>query len=380
MEFDRHEEKKVEYLELIYDLIFVYIIGRNNALLKVGLGGFVTGWQFLTYVMGSLAAIQIWTYSTYYINMFGRNGVRDHVFLLVNMYLLYYIGEGTQLRWSDYWTQYHVAWAMILVNIGLQYALELRHHPDRPEAVRTIRNMLIVLFGEAALVLLAAPVGRNRFPLLTLLAILYGIGLTAGFADAERAELVDFPHLSERAMLYVVFTFGEMIITIAAYFEGALTLNSVYFSSMAFLIVVALFLCYEVLYNRVIDREKRTTGLTYMLIHIFLIFAMNNLTTALAFMQNTAVRLWPKTLFLIGAFLLFFLCLLALMRYAKRGMGLCREFLAPIVWLTLVFVVGMLLLREQMFANIALSVAYVYSLFGRILVFSRKEHKDEFLE
>ena len=27
------KEKKVEYIELIYDLIFVYIIGRNNSLL-----------------------------------------------------------------------------------------------------------------------------------------------------------------------------------------------------------------------------------------------------------------------------------------------------------------------------------------------------------
>ena len=32
----RREEKKVEYLELIYDLIFVYIIGRNNSLLAHG--------------------------------------------------------------------------------------------------------------------------------------------------------------------------------------------------------------------------------------------------------------------------------------------------------------------------------------------------------
>ncbi len=28
------KEKKVEYLELIYDLIFVFIIGRNNSLLR----------------------------------------------------------------------------------------------------------------------------------------------------------------------------------------------------------------------------------------------------------------------------------------------------------------------------------------------------------
>lgn len=35
------EEKKVEYLELIYDLIFVYIIGRNNSLLHAAEGGFI---------------------------------------------------------------------------------------------------------------------------------------------------------------------------------------------------------------------------------------------------------------------------------------------------------------------------------------------------
>ena len=344
----KKEEKKVEYLELIYDLIFVYIIGRNNSLLHTVQNGFVTGPQFGAYVLSTLAAIQIWNFSTFYINMFGTNGVRDHVFLFINMYLLYYIGEGTRLHWEGFWTQYHVAWALILMNIGAQYLIELRHHRCDPDTANTIRRMLPVLFGEAALVLLAIPVDRGGFPALTLAAILYGAGMTTLLADRRKAALVDFAHLSERAMLYVVFTFGEMIIAIAAYFEGDLTLNSVYFSLMAFLIVTALFLSYEVLYNRILDREMTTTGMGYMLIHILLIFAMNNLTTALEFMQDAAVRLWPKTLFLLGAFLLFYLCVLALMRYAKRDVGLCRRFLLPVAVITAAFVAGMLIFREQM--------------------------------
>lgn len=369
----KKEEKKVEYLELIYDLIFVYIIGRNNSLLDGVENGFVSAPQFIAYVLGTLAVIQIWNYSTFYINMFGRNGVRDHVFLFVNMYLLYYIGEGTRLRWEGYQAQYHVAWALILLNIGLQYWLELRHHRGEAEVSRTIRRMLAVLFGEAALVLLAAFIRIGSFPVTTLAAILFGMGMTWRFADGEKAMLVDFGHLSERAMLYVVFTFGEMIIAIAAYFEGELTLNSVYFSLMAFLIVAALFLSYEVLYNRIIDRERTTTGLSYMLLHIFLIFAMNNLTTALEFMQNPAVSLWPKTLFLLGAFLLYYLCLFALMRFARRGRGICRRFLVPVGALTTAFVAGMLLLRERMALNIALSAAYVFALFVRIWAFSRDD-------
>ena len=40
MSESQSKEKKVEYLELVYDLIFVYIIGRNNSLLQQTENGF----------------------------------------------------------------------------------------------------------------------------------------------------------------------------------------------------------------------------------------------------------------------------------------------------------------------------------------------------
>ena len=50
----KSEEKKVEYVELVYDLIFVYIIGRNNLILHNTEGGFVSVTTFLAYVLSSL--------------------------------------------------------------------------------------------------------------------------------------------------------------------------------------------------------------------------------------------------------------------------------------------------------------------------------------
>lgn len=47
----KSEEKKVEYVELVYDLIFVYIIGRNNLILHNTEGGFVSVTTFLAYVL-----------------------------------------------------------------------------------------------------------------------------------------------------------------------------------------------------------------------------------------------------------------------------------------------------------------------------------------
>ena len=371
------EEKKVEYIELIYDLIFVYVIGRNSSLLQNVEGGFVSGRTFFIYVLCSLAVIQIWNYSTYYVNMFGRNSVRNYIMLFINMYLLYYMGEGTRVYWEYYQNQYHAAWGLILINLGIQYAIERRRYLDDPEALGTINSMMVTLFGEAAIVLAAIPLGTRAGLPLVAAAIAYGLLTTWLLAHSRREARVDFPHLTERAMLYVVFTFGEMIIVIATYFEGALTFRNVYFSAMAFLIVVALFLCYGLLYDRILDRQMTTAGTGFMLLHIFLIFGLNCLTTSLQFMRDTTVAVWPKILMLTASFAVFFVCLFLLQIYAKPELKLCSRYLSPIIGITAAFVSFMILLRINMFLNILITVLYVFAVFFHIRSYSRRASQKE---
>jgi hypothetical protein len=140
---------------------------------------------------------------------------------------------------------------------------------------------------------------------------------------------------------------------------------------MCFLVVVGLFLCYEVLYDRIIDREKKTAGINYMIIHIFLIFAMNIITASLEFMRDEKVLLWPKILFLTGSLLLYFFCLFALQLYAKPALRLCRRFIGPVIVTTIVFVAAMILLRDNMRINIMISVLYVFTVFVEIWRYSR---------
>ena len=366
-------EKKVEYIELIYDLIFVYIIGRNNSLLHTFAHGFVYPSAFLAYVLMTLAVIQIWNYTTYYVNIYGRHSVREHVFLFVNMFLLYFVAEGTRSDWRNYHLQYHVAWALILVNIGLQYVLERRHHADRPENRSRISRMAVILFLEAAIavgdILLFQKTGTTW---LSLAAILFGMTAVVLAGQKNSRDHVDFGHLSERAMLYVVFTFGEMIIGIAAYFEGAFSIRSTYFALMAFLIVVGLFLSYGVFYDHIIDRELKTNGLTYMLLHIFIVFSMNNITNGLEFMKEEKISLMPKILFLVGSFVLYFGFLFALgFRHAKKSCsgyrGLCLKAAAA----GAVFAGLMFLLRRNMLLNIGLTVVFIFLLFLMIWRFGR---------
>jgi low temperature requirement protein LtrA len=185
----------------------------------------------------------------------------------------------------------------------VQYTIELRNHRADVWNRDIIIRMMVVLFAESAIVLVAAFASPRISPWASLAAVLFGIFMTSISRNKSPAGMVDFTHLSERAMLYVVFTFGEMIIVISAYFvgDGSFDWSVIYFSLMGFLIVAGLFFSYEILYDYLIDRERPDTGMVYMIIHIFIIYALNNITVSLDFMRESGVALLPKTLLITAS-------------------------------------------------------------------------------
>ena len=183
-------------------------------------------------------------------------------------------------------------------------------------------------------------------------------------------------HLTERAMLYVVFTFGEMIIGLAGYFEGGTEPESLYFAVMGFLIITALFLSYETLYDRIVDRSLENNGLTYIMIHVFLVFALGSITAALEFMRMDNISLIPKLAFLVGSLLLYYLCLFLLGMYAKKKCRFSGRFAAVMTGSALAFAGLMFLLRENMKANILLTVIYVFSVFAVLYRIGRDSSEE----
>ena len=358
------EEKKVEYIELIYDLIFVYLIGRNNSLLHSIQDGFIQPKAFLTYILSTLIVLHVWYFSMLFINRYGSNGVAEHLLIFINMYLLYYMGEGTRVQWEESYVRYDVAWGLILVNLAVQYYLKYRASArEAPWESVHIRHQIILILIQAAIVFGSIPL----FPLvgipLSPLALVFGIVASALTRDLGNLVAVDFGHLTERVMLFVVFTFGEMIICVAGYFEGGVTVNNVFFSLMAFLTVVGLFLSYEYLYDHIIDREAHASGNRYMILHIFLIAALNDITAALEFMREPGVRAAPKSAFLVVSFLIYFLFLFLLERYAPVRVKGSRRFFGQLAILGAVFAGLMVLCYRESHVSIALTVLFVHALY-----------------
>ena len=362
------EEKKVEYIELIYDLIFVYLVGRNNSLLHTMEGGFFSLNTFFVYVVSSLAILQIWYFSSLLINRYGSNGVSDHVCLFINMYLLYYLADATRIEWFAYYVRYNVAWGLILVNLAAQYFRLLRSKSGAAAwESRHLRYHMRLLLAQAVWVFCSIPLyGVLHFPLSWL-------SIPAGFLAALLTEKIDalvpvnFEHLTERVMLYVVFTFGEMIVGIADYFEDEFTFTTFYFSLMAFLTVAGLFLSYGFLYNHVIDRERTTTGTSYILIHLALVIALNNITVALEFMPKAEVDAVAKNSFIVASFLAYYIFLFFIERFAQERFRTQRMDFARLLLLAFTFVLLMSACYRSGWASIAVTVAYIYLMFTVIV-------------
>lgn len=359
-DFLKSDEKKVEYIELIYDLIFVYIIGRNNSLLEHISGGFIDPSAFLTYLLCTLITIQIWYLSILFINRYGDNGISEHIGLFINMFLLYYMADATRTHWETHFYRYNIAWVLILFNIMIQYALKYRSsNRETPwEAVNI--KFFIRMLAMMIVIIIACIV---QYPVtglpLTPLGMLAGIIFTIIGRKKLDLVAVDFPHLTERVMLYVVFTFGEMIIAISGYFEGGFTLRNFFFSACAFLIVVGLFMSYGFMYDRLLDREMSISGNNYMLIHIFIIFALSSLTVALGFMREPAIALIPKTAYLIASFAVYYVFIFALAPFLKGYSGDLKWFRSFAIVLAL-FIVLMAALYRHPGISIVLSVAMTF--------------------
>ena len=320
-------EKKVEYIELIYDLIFVYLVSRNGALLQNIEDGFIPLMTGATYLASTLIILQIWSFHTLFINRYGCGSPREYLGIFLNMYLLYFMADGIRVDWGVRYTRYNLAWALILLNLALQYFLGLRRYPGTsPWEKKHMRTWITTLTVEGVLVLLSIPVYLTTGYALGVWAMIFGFAAPLLTYRTERMVPVDFPHLSERVMLYVVFTFGEMVLGIAGYFTGIINGWTVYYSAMAFLIVAGLFTSYGTFYNRLLDREKTTSATGYMFLHIILILALNNVTASLEFMREWKVLWVPKTVFMVVSLVAFFLCLLGTQRYAKTRAGGGKKF------------------------------------------------------
>ena len=359
-------ERKVEYIELIFDLIFVHTISRCGSLLHLE-EGVPDPSVYLTFLFFSVAVLEIWYYSTLFINRFPGHKIQRDVCIFVDMYLLYHLTEGIRADWGDYYHRIHVAWALILLHLAVQYGIALRHAEEREQYLCRDLHLLLI---EAAVILLSIPVFDRTGLVLSPCALL--VGVSAGVTGRKiRGRAVDFPHLTERVMLYVVFSFGEMIVGLAGFFEDGIHPLSICRSLLAFAFVSGLFLNYGYVYDHIIDRERQTSGDGYLFLHLFLILSLSYLTQVLEMLRAPLIPDRSKILSLAVWLIAYVLFLSSLERYAK--VRACRNYYLRLILMSAAFIVLLIVTRRHPVANFSCTVLYIYGVHLSLRLFRQRK-------
>ena len=88
--------------------------------------GFINPGSFLINVLTALIILQIWYYTTLFVNRYGENDKLMHAGIFVNMYLLYFMARGIRWDWQGEFYTFNGAWLLILLNIAAQYFVQLK--------------------------------------------------------------------------------------------------------------------------------------------------------------------------------------------------------------------------------------------------------------
>lgn len=309
--------KRVEQIELFYDLVYVYAISKLTLLVEEPVHGAIPLPGFIGYVVACLVVLQSWLYLTNYVNRYGTWRWYEYLLTAVNMVAAVYTANTISPHWDEMSLAFNLAMLVMLLCVAALYLIQLC---IKVRDTAAARNSLIIL-SVVCLLYLAACVastvhGGGAVIWLDLAAVLTGAFLPFFIRGRFDISIINFPHLAERFELLVIVTFGEAVVGMAGFFDtGVVSLRPI----LVFTLILVLFGCYETQLYRLCDRDRSARALRLMFSHYFIVIALNLVTVALVFLRSPEASRPFTSLLMAGSLTLFFVSILADSPYYRAG-------------------------------------------------------------
>ena len=263
--------KSVTMVELFYDLIFAYAVGRMAQALALPTHGFIAPRMLGEFLMMLLVFWVIWTYQTVLANRYFNNQLAQSLFTLFNMFWVIVLSTAINVDFVKTKWSFQLSTAILFLSVAIQYGLIWR---QKHAALPKILGLTLTIAGARALVspfltpyslsftvFFLGVVGARFVPLL--------------FWRTINAAPVDFSHLSERYSLLVLLIFGEAVIGVADTVYSGLSLQA----GLFFFVVILLFVAYQLVYDNGLNRQIKTGGLAAIHLHYPLLAAILSIST-----------------------------------------------------------------------------------------------------
>ena len=115
------KERKVENIELFYDLIFAYAISKISELVHHSHNGIVEPMLLISFILYSLAVFQEWSYLTNYLNRFGTFNIKENVVMCINMGAAIYLSNSLSLDWEQIFYPFSISMLIMSSSVAFLY-------------------------------------------------------------------------------------------------------------------------------------------------------------------------------------------------------------------------------------------------------------------
>lgn len=268
------KERKVENIELFYDLIFVYAISKVSGLIHHSHHGIVEPWNFINFVLASLVILQEWLYLTNYLNRFGTFNFREIITMCINMTAAVYLSNSLLTDWIQAYYPFTISMLIMSLSVAFLYHCQARKKEFGEKESINARNILLIV---GSLLIISLFVNFYIGSFILIITNLLGIFLPIIYKTKFNNNITNFGHLKERFELLTILFFGEMIVSITQYFDIK---HFTIYPFIALIAIFSLFGTYTLLINKMINHNQTTRGLTLMYSHFFLLISLGIITSA----------------------------------------------------------------------------------------------------
>lgn len=359
--------KKVELIELFYDLIYVYAISRLSLLVEQnGNEAFLP--SFLRYLIYCLVILQSWLYLTNYANRYCRFRWYEMILISINMVAALYMSNTISVTQLITPRAFNLSMTVMLMCVLILYIIVIMKKEDDIGAAKNTTLILSIICFLYCLAFFLSFKNIGPYPLyLDLSAVILGAFLPFLIKGKFDPSIINFPHLVERLELLTIVSFGDSIVAISQFFDVT---NFSFFPSAIFSIVLLLFTCYVIQIHYLVEHMQINRALRMMFSHYFIVIAINMLTISFKFLVINNSDHYFIAFHTVAALAMFFISIYVDSIYYKKGLVFSIKDWLIFVFSIIIGIIVLIIFIEPVWGLIA--GCYVIILPNLILLINKR--------
>lgn len=274
-------EKKVTWLELFYDLLFVAAVSKATHVLLHVEQGSISIDHLEKFILIFVPIWWSWVGQTVYNNRFGRDSTTHRIFMILQLFFVLIMTASLDADFDANYAPFLVGYIGLRGLTAVQYLVSASMRDTK------LRQETAIFLGTYFWLGIVISCSSLFFDSWVRYLILYaGIAVDIIVPLIGRAYLIKTPihtaHLLERFALFTLILLGESVISMLSVLQSdKFTSSSILFAALAFILVIAIWWQYFENVEKRVDKSKQTAGQTIIYGHLFIYFSLSMMAAAI---------------------------------------------------------------------------------------------------